>query len=139
MKIRIFLPSLLLDPTLFKLQKEPPLRAVGALKDNISSMQRNEPIAKLVNLRAAYDTDVGKWKEKVRGSEERAEGLHVCADLQSVTHKNQIETFKKMNEALRVSIGAVSARIDSEDLELEQELKKDKGKYHPQNKNWCSS
>lgn len=95
---------------------------VDKLKDVISSRQTNESTANLAKLRRTYDADMGVLKENIRKSEERAEGLHAWADLQSNSHKKEIETLERANAVLRNDITKFIAKADSESLKLQQEL-----------------
>lgn len=64
--------------------------------------------------------------EKLRKSEEPADGLHGWVDLQSNSCKKKVENLKKSNAFLRSKIAKLTATADSEGLKVRQKLQKKK-------------
>lgn len=98
----------------FKLQKEALLSKVDKVKDDLSSRQDNESIAKLAELCVTYVADVGGFKTKLQKSEERGCGLPAWPYLQSNSHNTEKGNLKKANTVLSSHIAKLMAKTDSE-------------------------
>lgn len=85
----------------FKLENETFPGEVNKLKDELASRQSYEYTAKLAEFRRAYDSDVGALKGQLQKSENRADGLHACADLQCNSRTKDKESSEKTNAFLR--------------------------------------